>query len=323
MFRKNLMLFYGILSTSVLFARPSLLGKTSYKAGSIKDFKINLAWEDLEIVNTDDDEITVEIYCNKKKYAPTVKESSSTLCIETQPFRFGFAIEKKECVVVVSVPQGKTFEKAIVNISSGDVQIQNVTADSLTLHTSSGDILVSEGKASKLSVTASSGDVSVNNFTSQDSKFTSSSGNIKLNTFETQTLHSTASSGNITANRLFCQSFNVSTSSGTIGLELDSTPVKKSEVSTSSGTVYVSLPGNSSVDIKATTSSGSFTNTFTKEVLSSHAGYSRSINGGGAEIAFSSSSGSITVDSNDSVSSAPYIPENDTDIPVVIFDDAK
>ena len=285
MLRKNALLLCGILSTSVLFARPSLLGKTSYKASSIKDLSINLSWEDLEIVSSNDSEITVEIYCNKKKYAPTVKESFSTLSIDTQPFKFGFAMEKKECVVVVSVPQGKSFEKSSIHISSGDV--------------------------------------SVNNFTSQESVFTSSSGNIKLNIFETQKLHCSASSGNITAKGLICQSFKASTSSGTIGLELDNTPIKKSEVSTSSGTVYVSLPGNSSVNIKATTSSGSFTNAFTKERITSHAGYSGSINGGGAEIIFSSSSGSITVDSNDSVSSTRSLLENDTDIPVVIFEDAK
>ena len=321
MLKKNLVLACIMLCTATLFARPALLGKTSYKANSIVNLDINLSSEDLEFVCASGSEITVEIYCNKKKYAPAVKVSSSTLEIKYQKTFFSFG--RRDCSVVVSIPEGKNFEKARLLVSSGDILIEEISAASLTARSSSGDITIKSGYSPKLTMSASSGDLLCSGFSSGESTFNTSSGKIRLEELDTKALFCAASSGSITAKDLDCQNFTVTTSSGTIGLELYSTPVKKSYASTSSGTLYISLPNNSSVDIAATTSSGSFTNSFTKERLDSHANYSSSINGGGARIKLSSSSGSITVDNNSYISYTRYNPDedNDEDIPVVIFDE--
>ena len=85
------------------------------------------------------------------------------------------------------------------------------------------------------------------------------------------------------------------------------------------------MPRGSRINLHVTTSSGGFTNAFTSEKLSSHADYNNAINGGGAKVSLTSTSGNITLDVGDGVASKrTAIEASDSDeIPVVIFDDVK
>lgn len=348
MFKKS---FYSLIlmaGASALFALPPHLGSTEYKASSINNLDFNLSWEDLQLEATGANEIVVDIYCNNKKYAPKVKTSSGTLIIESVPSTSVVIGVQKKCTVIVKLPQDKDFDKVKIQTSSGDINssVGFSARDSISIGASSGDIKIEkqisatkdaviktssgssylEGiSAKQLTASASSGNITVNRADSKTAVIHTSSGNIKLKNFQAVTFEGSASSGNITGQNLDCQSFNVSTSSGTIGLEFSDAPAAKSSVTSSSGTQYISMPRGSRINVHVTTSSGGFTNAFTSEKLSSHADYNNAINGGGAKVSLTSTSGNITLDVGDGVASKrTAIEASDSDeIPVVIFDDVK
>ena len=380
MFKKNLNSLLMLAGASALFALPPRVGSTNYKASSINNFDFNLSWENLKIESADGNDIVVEIYCNKKRYAPTVKTlHKDTLIIESVPSLSHFFIgERRNCTVIVQVPDGKQFDNFTIHTSSGnincsteilsdkaflqassgninidgkiisktEVTVKTSSGDSFvkfvqtndftasansgkiavdlanskmaSLQASSGDIFIKGGSSQKTEMSASSGNITCSNYSGGKTETQTTSGNIKLNDVQATSFDATTSSGNITARDLGCQSFDVSTASGTIGLELIDAPVGKSSMSSSSGTQFISMPHGSRISLHVTTSSGSFTNAFTKEKISSHADYNKAINGGGAKVHFSSSSGSITLDEGDGVASDRALITDDD--PVITID---
>lgn len=328
MFKKNFCTLFFLSVAAVLIALPQHQGTVNYKASSIQNLKINLSWEDVQLEQTNGSDIVVEIYSSRKKYTPIVKTNSDSLIIQTNPEGKALILnEKKLCTVVIKIPNGKNFKYYDLQTSSGNITgAVSFSAEVTVVTSSSGDISIIGGNSKSTTMTASSGDISCSNFSGGETVFQTSSGNIKLSDYYASSFKSSASSGNITAQNLGCQSFSVSTSSGTIGLELVDAPVFKSNVASSSGTQFISMPQGSQITLNVTTSSGSFINAFTREKLSSHANYNREINGGGPTVSFSSSSGTITLDVENGVSSGFSNKsgsfENE-DIPVVIFEDAK
>ena len=362
--KQLLTLCFTLFATTNIFALPPLLETTNYQTSSIKHLDFNMSWENLEIKKSNDNKITVEVYCNKKKFAPRVLTSGSGLLIETSASTRLFSWEKKSCTVIVYIPAGKEFDKTNIHLLSGDVKNEETLyADSINIQTLSGDINTEGLNAKQISVTASSGDIEIKSVNSERTLVNANSGNIKINaidskTFTAKTLSGdqkyksinandldfaaasgnikisdgavqnisiSTSSGNISVEDLLTNKFSVSSSSGTIGLELKAAPLKNSNASTSSGTLFVSMPKDAAATIRATTSSGGFTNSFTREKLSSHANYKQDINGGGATISLNSSSGNITLDVGDGVSATGRFIIDDTqiddeDIPVVNID---
>ena len=148
-------------------------------------------------------------------------------------------------------------------------------------------------------------------------------GNVKIDNCITGDFSFSSTTGSVSVRELSCKSLNISSVTGTIGLELQNAPTEKSSVSTTSGLVFVSLPSNSSFSVNVNTVTGDFTNSFTREKLNALVNYRKEINGGGAQLKLSSTSGTITLDSNTFISSPEVVFENDTDeeIPVVIFDE--
>ena len=381
MHKKTLSSLLILGTAGALFALPPHVGSTDYKASSINNFDFNLSWEDVRLEPADSHEITVDIYCNNRKYAPKVMVSSDTLVIESVPVARNIFGGQKNCTVIVKFPEEKGFDQfkihtasgdikstvtfdandiyfeansgdikvekqisstreALIKTSSGDSFVNSVHTNKLSakansgnitlgkadsqstqVETSSGTIHIDEVSANNLILTASSGDITCNSFSGGDSTIKTTSGNIRLKNFDAAAFESSASSGNITVKDLGCRSFNVSTSSGTIGLELINVPVAKSSSTSSSGTQYISMPKGSGINLQVSTSSGSFTNAFTKEKISSHADYNNVINGGGAKVSLTSTSGSITLDVGVGVA-VPRAADTSSggDIPVVNID---
>ena len=332
-----------LLAATNLFALPPLLNKSDYKASSISNLDFNMSWENLQIKEArSDNTILVEVYCNKRKYAPKVYTSSSTLIIDSVPSKtLLFDFRPKQCTVIVYLPSGKKFNKANVSLSSGNIQettdlsaeslllkassgnikagalradelevvassgnikVDGFTASKARVHTSSGSISTGDVQAQEISLQASSGGIKVNSLRANKADCSASSGSLKLKDTTVQEISLTTSSGGISVDGLLTNKVTASASSGTIGLEMKGAPTKKSSISTSSGTIFVSLPRDAALILNASTTSGSFTNAFTNERIGSHVDYSNKINGGGANFYLSTTSGGITVDVGDGVS---------------------
>ena len=336
--KQILSLGFTLLAATSSFGLPSLLDKKEFKADSVSNLDIHLSWENIEIQEVPSkNPITVEIYCNKKKFAPKVNFSGSTLTIESIPFNpLFFPMEPKHCTVMIHIPSAKNFKKAGIRLSSGSLkQLDSISAEQLTIQASSGSLSASNLKGSQIEVSASSGrisierlvaakatvhtssgSISVDSINSQNYVSETSSGSIKLKDVTAQSINLSTSSGGISVDGLLAGKISASSTSGTIGLELNGVPSEKSHVSTTSGTIFVSLPRKAGVTVSASTTSGSFVNTFTKEKINSHVEYKKAINGGGTSLHLSSTSGRITLDEGDGFSSGGS-KSGDDDIPVV------
>lgn len=349
--KKQLLTFsLSLLAAAKMFALPPLLGDTSYKASSVENLDFNMSWENLQIKDavSYNDQITVEVYCDKRKLAPKVKLSSSTLVIESVPMKdLFFPVGPKHCTVIVYIPSKKDFENVNIHLSSGNLEeTSNITSTNLQIQISSGNINTGFLSAKQTQITASSGDIKMKGISSTKSLVQASSGKIdldsilakdlvvqttsgaiKIDSIDSEATAISASSGRISLKDVISKDFNVSTSSGgisvdgllaesfstsstsgTTGLELKGVPSKKSNVSTTSGTIFISLPKNAAATIQAKTVSGSFINAFTKEKIGSPADYKSDINGGGTLISLNAISGRITVDAGKGVAELREIP---------------
>ncbi len=326
------------------FALPNLIERQSFKVRDIKNLDINLSWENLDIQECDEkDNILVEVFCNNKKYAPEVKSAGSTIYVESQRNNKSFFTNKK-CTVIVRIPSTAEFKEAGFLSTSGNIHSQMViTAEKFTCTSTSGGLSITEEvyakdaafKASsgnifiegifgeKLSAITTSGTININKSSAEDCSVSATSGRLKLSNAELGQAKLKTTSGSISLQGQVLQAFDISSTSGNLGIELTDNPDSNSRAASTSGSIFLGLPGNAAFSLTVLTTSGSFTNGFRKEKLGSHADYKADINGGGANIKLSATSGNITVDSNDLFGINAKSSSADADIPVVIFDDAK
>lgn len=334
--------FLLTLSASV-FCLPSLIDSQLFKTSETKNLNCDLAWEDIDIQQSNDTEkIHVEVYCNKEKYAPTINFSNSTIYVKSNKNKPNFGIQNLKCTVIIKIPASTQFKSINFETTSGDIQSQIIiNANTLSIKSTSGDqSFTKDIFAQNATFKATSGDVFVDSLYGQNLKAETTSGSIKFNTFEGQnaslgatsgsiklinaTIEKTlvkTSSGSITIEGTVSNAFDITATSGTIGLELDAAPSAKSRITSTSGTIFLGLPGNDDFSLWVQTTGGSFTNAITKEKISDHANYKQNINDGGALIMLSSTSGRITVDSNNGITGAIIDDKIDKDVPVVSFDD--
>ena len=300
--KKLVLTFALLLFATTSFSLPSLFDRQLFKVYDIKNIDTDLTWENIDIQECDEiDNILVEIYCNNKKWAPQIKNSGSTVIVKSKKKSYS-AFEPKKCTVIFKIPASAEFDTVSLSTTSGDIFAQALICDSLHASSTSGSIFVKT-------------------FDGQTCSFNSTSGSQKLTNAKVNKTVNKATSGSITVEGQVLQSFDIGTTSGTIGMELDDAPLSKSRVSSTSGTIFLGLPGNANFSLSVSTTSGSFTNAITREKHGSHVDYSGDINNGGAQITLSSTSGNISIDSNNGVTGKKAVKNTETDIPVVSFED--
>ena len=300
--KKLVLTFALLLFATTAFSLPSLFDRQLFKVYDIKNIDTDLTWENIDIQECDEiDNILVEIYCNNKKWAPQIKSSGSTVIVKSKKKSYS-AFEPKKCTVIFKIPASAEFDLISLSTTSGDIFAQALICDSLHASSTSGSIFVKT-------------------FDGQTCSFNSTSGSQKLTNAKVNKTVNKATSGSITVEGQVLQAFDIGTTSGTIGMELDDAPLSKSRVSSTSGTIFLGLPGNANFSLSVSTTSGSFTNAITREKHGSHVDYSGDINNGGAQITLSSTSGNISIDSNNGVTGKKAVKNSDTDIPVVSFDE--
>lgn len=332
---------FGFVAVSA-FTLPKLLQRELFKVYEIENVDFNLTWEDLRIEECDEFEnILIEIYCNKKQYAPSIKTNGNTLIVQSNATQFS-PFASKKCTVIAKIPSTASFEKFHMSTSSGSIRSQMViTSENFTssstsgsqsisveifaknakVNSTSGSIFLETVFGDNLQVSASSGSVNVNGFDGKNISIETSSGSIKLKNAKLDKAIVKATSGSITIEGQILNAFDVSASSGSVGMELDDAPLSNSRVKTTSGSIFVGVPGNADFSLFAQTTSGGFVNALTHEKIGDHANYTKDINNGGATVILSSTSGSITIDSNNGVTAKIKETSIDPDIPVVSFDD--
>ena len=68
----------------ILFLKQRNIEKQLFKANTIDSIYLDLAWENIDIQESNETQnISVEIYCNKTKFAPSIQASGSTITVKS------------------------------------------------------------------------------------------------------------------------------------------------------------------------------------------------------------------------------------------------
>lgn len=173
-----------------------------------KDFskiEIDLSSSDLTVLPTTEKEITVELNGKiskklKKKIKLDVKERDNTLKIELKDedqIKFNIGVMIVDTNVEVYLPE-KIYESLKIDLSSGDIEIENIKSKEFILEASSGDIIVRDLEATINQFHTSSGEIKASNIIGNIAADTSS-GDITIQNEEvTGDIKAEASSGNVT-----------------------------------------------------------------------------------------------------------------------------
>ncbi len=121
--------------------------------------------------------------------------------------------------LTLTLPE-KIYESFTVNTSSGDIRLSGFDlSGELNLDTSSGDINLANVSAASLSVSVASGDVKINRFmTKGDVSIHATSGDVSLDGIGAKALTISGSSSEVDVNKATLESVNIDTSAGDIEL---------------------------------------------------------------------------------------------------------
>lgn len=264
--------------------------------------KINIDYVsgNVKVKGADTESITVDETANKDLDADHQVHTwvdGDTLyvryCASTKMINFN-KIEKS---LEITIPEAQELDNFLIEVSSGNIDLNGFTTDSLNTHASSGNMSI-DCSASVIELKASSGDIAFNQRGNSDSvKIKASSGNISVNhdgdsnlididsssgkvyieqsgTAGNVKIHS--SSGGVNAVMGIVNALNVDVSSG--GIIIDADEIKElttkassghsdisldkvpatSSISCSSGGISVRLPEDSDVTVHTSISSGDF-----------------------------------------------------------------
>ena len=332
-------MLFGIMSS--LFSLPTLLNRKQFNVHDINDLAIDLSWENLELQECNDSStILVEIYCNKKDYAPQLSTRGSKLVVKSKK-NTGF-FSRHDCTVILKLPSSKTFDVSAFRTTSGHIQCQaflktnNLTVQTTSGYTSftvpsyadissfdatSGNIFIDSLYGKKLQIKATSSSIKVEKFEGDYCSVHATSGSIKLREISSKEVYINATSGSITVEGDVTNSLGINATSGTVGVELETVPEENTMITTTSGTIFTAFPENADYSVMVTTVSGAFINAITGETIISSVHYKRNINEGGPFVMLTATSGRITLDSTNSFASKTTEVTENPDIPVVSFDD--
>ncbi len=332
------------LSMVSAFSLPSLIEQQTFKASNITKIDLNLSWEDVEIQESDKaGNISIEIYCNKAKWAPEINTYGSTLIVKSVKTNFNLLLgQNPKGTVIVRLPSGSEFEQFSMSTTSGDIHTQTaitaqkfssdstsgeqsitneVFAKDIILESTSGTIVTDSIIGERLKASATSGSIKIAGFDGSTCSADTTSGSIKISNLKVDLIKANSTSGSITIEGTIFQAFDSTSTSGMINFELGQAPSSNSRAKATSGSIFVGLPGDSNFSLNVQTTSGAFVNALTKEKIGDHVNYNRDINKGGATIILSSTSGRITVDSTNGIIGNVFDSSVDPDVPVVSFDD--
>ncbi|AWK50072.1 hypothetical protein DIC82_02745 [Clostridium beijerinckii] len=199
---------------------------------NINEIDLNLNSQDVKVVNYDGEDLKVQIESHSVLSGELPKtESGNKLILNT---RYDTPSNSS---ISLSIPYNFN-DRGVLKIitSSGDINISNLSMNTLNLSTASGDIGVFGTTLNYLKLNNSSGDINFNNLTTlNETKLTSSSGDI-------------IGSGTL-------GTVNGGTSSGDINLQFRNS-LSNTFLSTDSGSVTLSLPINLGYKLNYETTSG-------------------------------------------------------------------
>ena len=193
-----------------------LIYDETYSLNDVKDFNIDVKSQDIKILSSNDDSISVKVYAKSKKNIDLYKDEDNNIVINKEKgkgsicvgFCFGnynvikiylpkdydgkFNIKSKSGDITSDIDNYLAFN---VKLTSGDIDIKNIK--SLVGRTTSGDIEIKD-LSSYIDFKTTSGDIEIDNFDIQrDSSITVTSGDVDIDHIENVYVSSSVKSGDV------------------------------------------------------------------------------------------------------------------------------
>nr|WP_295971848.1 DUF4097 family beta strand repeat-containing protein [uncultured Bacillus sp.] len=214
-----------IISSQFSFNSAEIYHKKTVTSEKIKQIEIAHSSTDVHILPAMDKEITVELNGKvsrkmKNLYKLEVKEDGDKLKIAVNrdnKLTSKVSINYVSMVLEVRLPE-KMYEMIDVDLTSGDIMLDHITADKITLNTSSGDIETADSEAVKsFSVHSLSGDLTMKNIKAENLQIDLISGDSDIQNAATNAAVLSSTSGDIQMNQVDGQ-IEASTMAGDIAL---------------------------------------------------------------------------------------------------------
>jgi DUF4097 and DUF4098 domain-containing protein YvlB len=269
----------------------NLVLKETYN--SINNLYIDLSYEKLEISNTSNEEIIVEIESNNNTRIPKIEDKNGVLKISTIKKLCFFG---NKCTVKVYIPRGLMLEQVVINSASGDIDVSQFYCDELNIMSVSADVVIDEiNTSSDSNIASASGEIEISDFSTQNLKVASTSGEINIQDTNTEYLDVKTTSGNISLMNIMYDYFDVKTISGSVEMNAKHEPIAKSTIESASGSVKISFRKAPSFDLEILTTSGRFIDQIDDLSFSPKGIYKKEYNSGGALLKIKTISGSIRI----------------------------
>ncbi len=285
----------GIVFSGAIFAAErNVVFRESWNTAEVHEISTDLSSEELEISPIYGDEVTVEISSNNMRKTPEVSFGNGLLSIKSRQNVTSFSGLRIK--VKIFVPHGFAPDVIYAETSSGDIDVDDVSAGTFTVRTSSGSVEMEDVNVfGEFSVRTSSGSIDADGISASRIDLNSSSGKISVEDSECEFLYGKTSSGGISAKEILADSFELSSSSGGISLSLLTEPKAESEISSSSGKINLRIPRAAVFSVSVSTNSGNFSDRINGNSFRPRGEFHSDYNGGGAEIKLSSTSGGISL----------------------------
>jgi len=240
-------MFFGINGKYNFFKfENERLYSETYNLTEVNKIKADLKSYDIIFKESDNEDIQVEVYGNKKKkdnIKLDIKNNELNITQRVTSLCFGFCFS--ESLIVVHLPKEYHGELDLVTIS-GDIEINVDILNNVSLKTTSGD--VKTRNLEDAIINSVSGDIRVKK--AKDVKINTVSGDVRVE--KSNNIDAKTTSGDITILEV-SQKLDIKSTSGDVKVN-EFTINNDSNISTVSGDVEVNLKNDA--DIKAETRSG-------------------------------------------------------------------
>ena len=188
--------------------------KSDYKKGY--NLVVKTVGDDIYIVDSTDDLVHLE-FENVDVDSYNVKnDSESGVLISYVKTKFFGLNRRKSGKITIKVPKGRVFDLVEISTTSGDHNIDKLSANTVSFSTVSGDADIHSIKCNYVSISAVSGDYEINEIDSDKLTINTVSGDIDISELKTNKIVLDSVSGDIDINSTSCDNITCNSVSGDI-----------------------------------------------------------------------------------------------------------
>lgn len=153
----------GTFFTFKINGEKSITEEQSFDVEQIKELELNIESWDIALENTESDKLTIEFNSKQQSNPVEIKKVGNRVKVLQQDTEKGiiknFSFGKK-ATIHISIPKNAVSKIALKN-SYGDIKINNIETEELTISTDSGAKIIKGLSADKGTITSQDGELSI------------------------------------------------------------------------------------------------------------------------------------------------------------------